>query len=101
MALTFEENGNVWCEIVFSDTGHGIADEHLEKIFDPFFTTKLGGTGLGLAIVYRIIEDHGGTITVETDKGKNAKFIIRIPIVEDEHYNRIADERTKNRFASL
>jgi signal transduction histidine kinase len=70
------------CEIIITDTGPGIAHEFLEKIFDPFFTTKRRGTGLGLAIVYRIVEDHGGTITVDSKPGKGAQFTIRLPMIE-------------------
>ena len=68
------------CEIIFTDTGHGIAREFQEKIFDPFFTTKTQGTGLGLAIAHRIIDDHKGTISVESEEGKGARFIIRLPL---------------------
>jgi two-component system sensor histidine kinase PilS (NtrC family) len=63
-----------------SDTGSGIADEHLPSIFDPFFTTKNDGTGLGLAIVYRIIEDLGGSIDVKSEPGKGTVFTVRLPI---------------------
>ncbi len=79
-------DGASWCEIVIADTGKGIALEYRDNIFDPFFTTKIGGTGLGLAIVYRIIEDHGGMISVETDEGKGAEFKIRIPMIEDTSF---------------
>jgi len=71
-----------WCEIVIQDTGDGISQEYLDKIFDPFFTTKTGGTGLGLAIVYRIIEDHGGIIDVESEAGRGTTFRIRLPALE-------------------
>lgn len=71
-----------WCEITVTDTGQGIARDHLEKLFDPFFTTKSDGTGLGLAIVYRIIEDHEGTIDVESGPGKGSTFRIRLPLEE-------------------
>jgi signal transduction histidine kinase len=70
------------CEIIITDSGPGIAHEFLKKIFDPFFTTKRRGTGLGLAIVYRIVEDHGGTITVDSRPGQGAQFTIRLPMME-------------------
>jgi PAS domain S-box-containing protein len=65
-----------------SDTGHGMTEETRSKIFDPFFTTKdFGkGTGLGLTVVKGIIEEHGGTITVETVVGKGTTFWIRFPL---------------------
>ena len=80
------EDDSVWCEIIIADTGRGIAREDLKKIFDPFFTTKTGGTGLGLAIVYRIIEDHEGTISVDSQEGKGTRFSIRIPMLEELSY---------------
>jgi len=68
-------------EIRFSDTGGGIGPDEIGKIFDPFFTTKDPGrgTGLGLWIVYSIIENHCGTIRVESEKGKGARFVIFLP----------------------
>ena len=65
--------------IVVSDTGEGIASDDIDKIFDPFFTTKARGTGLGLAIAYRIIEDHGGVISVMSKKGQGTTFTVRLP----------------------
>jgi two-component system sensor histidine kinase PilS (NtrC family) len=75
-----------WCEIIITDSGQGIAQEDRDRIFNPFFTTKTGGTGLGLSIVYRIIEDHQGTITVDSSPGKGTQFIIRLPISEEPVY---------------
>jgi signal transduction histidine kinase len=71
-------------EITVADTGEGIAAEDLEKLFDPFFTTKETGTGLGLAISHGIIEQHGGSITVESIPGKGSTFIIRLPVSSGE-----------------
>jgi len=63
------------------DTGVGIPSESLSKIFDPGFTTKgVGvGTGLGLSISYKIVEDQGGTINVESEVGKGSTFTVSIP----------------------
>lgn len=69
-------------EMCFADTGSGIDAEVKEKVFDPFFSTKgpTKGTGLGLSICYSIIKDHGGTIDIDSEKGKGTKFTIRIPV---------------------
>jgi two-component system NtrC family sensor kinase len=65
-----------------SDTGRGIKPEHLSRIFDPFFTTKAQrtDTGIGLSVVHKIIEDHGGTIRVESYLGTGTTFVINFPI---------------------
>ena len=69
-------------EVEFTDSGHGIKEEDLDRIFSPFFTTKeVGhGTGLGLAISYGIVKEHKGTITVESQEGQGATFTIRLPV---------------------
>jgi PAS domain S-box-containing protein len=66
---------------VISDTGHGIPKEDLPKIFHPFFTTKEAGkgTGLGLTVVHNIVQEHGGTIAVESEPGKGTTFTITLP----------------------
>lgn len=68
--------------IRIADTGSGMPESVRAKIFEPFFTTKAvgSGTGLGLSIVFRIIEDHGGRIEVETAPGKGSEFIIHLPL---------------------
>ena len=71
--------GGRWVEVAFTDTGPGIAPEHLSKIFDPFFTTKEKGTGLGLSVVYGIIERHGGKIEIQSQVGKGTRVAIRLP----------------------
>ena len=65
--------------IEVSDTGRGIPPRDREKLFLPDFTTKGRGTGLGLAIVSRIVADHNGTIRVEDNRPKGARFIIELP----------------------
>lgn len=65
-----------------ADNGPGISPANMAKIFDPFFTTKPQGqgTGLGLSLVYGMIQEHGGTITAQSDFGHGATFIIDLPI---------------------
>jgi two-component system NtrC family sensor kinase len=68
--------------IAVSDTGCGIAEENMDRIFEPFFTTKETGTGtgLGLAISYEIVQQHSGTIDVESEVGKGTTFTVHLPI---------------------
>jgi signal transduction histidine kinase len=66
-------------EITVIDRGCGIPPDKIDTIFNPFVTNKQGGTGLGLAIVARIIDGHGGRITVESDLGKGSTFRIYLP----------------------
>ena len=76
------EHGHV--RVGVSDTGHGMPEEIRSKVFEPFFTTKdFGkGTGLGLTVVKGIIEEHGGTIAVESVVDKGTTFWIRLPLEE-------------------
>jgi len=66
-------------EVVVRDTGTGIAKENMSKIFQPLFTTKAKGIGMGLAICKRIVEEHSGTIDVESEVGKGTAFLIKLP----------------------
>jgi len=76
------EEGASQVEIEVADTGCGIPEEVLDRIFDPFFTTKKDGSGLGLATVHRIVEGHGGQLTVESHVGRGTRFRIRLPRAE-------------------
>ncbi|MDE3035180.1 MAG: PAS domain S-box protein [Nitrospirota bacterium] len=81
LRIAAEPTGN-HVTITVADTGHGIPEEHLTKIFTPFFTTKeVGkGTGLGLTVVHGILQEHGGTITVDSQKGQGTTFTLMLPI---------------------
>jgi signal transduction histidine kinase len=69
-------------EIQVRDTGYGIAEDELGKIFDPYFTTKQGknGTGLGLYITKKVIDDHRGSIDVNSTLGEGTTFALRLPL---------------------
>ena len=72
------------CELLFRDDGPGISAELVDKIFEPFFTTKEKGTGLGLAITRQIVEQHHGTISVESREGVGSCFTVRLPLHPEE-----------------
>ena len=74
-------------QIVVSDTGRGISPENIERVFEPFFTTKTvkghgrsrAGAGLGLAFCKKVVEEHGGSIAVESRLGEGTRFVVRLP----------------------
>lgn len=63
-----------------TDTGPGIPPDVLDKIFQPYFSKKRGGSGLGLPTTRRIIEEHGGSLTVHSDVGRGSDFVITLPV---------------------
>jgi len=73
--------------VIVSDSGSGIAQEHIQRIYDPFFTTKNGGretrkgTGLGLSVTYGIIQEHAGKIQVESRVGEGTTFYLEFPLI--------------------
>jgi two-component system NtrC family sensor kinase len=70
-----------YVEVRIADTGQGIPKENLSRIFEPFFTTKGEyGNGLGLAVIWGIIDNHNGTIDVESEPAKGTTFVIRLPL---------------------
>lgn len=76
--------GNERVLVSFGDTGCGIKMEDLGKIFDSFYTTKETGTGLGLAISKRIVDEHGGSISVESAAGVGTTVTVMLPPMQDE-----------------
>lgn len=75
---------NLECDfviIMIKDTGQGISQEDLQRIFEPFYTRKSGGSGLGLAISKRIIEIHGGIITVQSERQRGSIFTVLLPVL--------------------
>jgi len=75
---TQRTEGGVWISVI--DRGSGIEAKNLESIFNPFFTTKAEGVGLGLAVVSKIVEEHGGEISVDSTPGEGSVFLIRLPM---------------------
>lgn len=76
----FGEKGRDKIVVQVSDTGIGIPTEKIEKVFDPFFTLKEEGSGLGLFTAFRVLQEHGGAIEVESELGKGTKFTLWLPI---------------------
>jgi signal transduction histidine kinase len=79
ITVTVERHDGV-AAIAVTDTGRGIAPEHLPHIFRPFYTTKGNGTGLGLSLARRIVEEHGGRIEVSSTLGRGSTFIVFLPL---------------------
>lgn len=75
------ETGGPQLHVNIHDTGVGIAPEHLARLFQPFFTTKKNGTGLGLAISQRIVQEHHGSIRVQSEAGKGSRFSLTLPLL--------------------
>ncbi len=67
-----------------SDTGHGIDPQDAERIFQPFYSTKVKGSGLGLAIVRRLVDIHGGKVSLQSEEGAGTTFTVCLPIDPDE-----------------
>ncbi len=66
--------------VIIRDTGMGIPEKHVKKVFDPFFTTKKDGTGMGLALTHNIVNDHAGSIEIESIPGKGTSVKVEFPI---------------------
>ena len=74
--------GNGCVQVRVRDEGHGMAPDVRRHVFDPFFTTRgqQGGTGLGLSIAHGIVEDHGGTIEMESEVGRGTTVTVSLPV---------------------
>jgi signal transduction histidine kinase len=68
-----------WLVIAFQDQGIGLSRNAMIHLFEPFYTTKSTGTGLGLSISYGIVEQHGGTLEVESEQGRGSCFTVKLP----------------------
>ncbi|HYP13215.1 MAG TPA: ATP-binding protein [Bryobacteraceae bacterium] len=71
-----------YARIEVADSGHGISQDHIPRIYDPFFTTKAArkGTGLGLSVTYGIVQEHGGSIDVQSEPGAGTLFHLEFPL---------------------
>jgi PAS domain S-box-containing protein len=88
--LTIETSGfknNKAVRIAFTDTGVGIPQKYISSLFEPFFTTKKKGkgVGLGLSVAYGIIQDHGGSININTKEGLGTTFLITLPLEKESN----------------
>ncbi len=82
------------------DTGVGIPRGTLAKLFDPFFTTKASGTGLGLSISQTIMQEHGGSIAVDSKEGRGTTVLLNFPLEKRNGERRQLDPRTVERHAA-
>ncbi len=82
-----------WLQAEVSDTGCGIAEDTLDRVFNPFFTTKRTGTGLGLSISQTIIQEHGGTLAIESALGRGTRATLELPVEKRRGRRRTHDPR--------
>jgi len=68
--------------IGFRDTGRGMTASERSQLFYPFHTSFSGGTGIGMAIVYRIVEEHGGRVVVESEAGAGTHIEVELPVTQ-------------------
>ncbi|MBU4320009.1 MAG: two-component sensor histidine kinase, partial [Nitrospinae bacterium] len=67
--------------IIISDTGKGIPEDELPKVYEPFYTTKRNGLGLGLAMTKRVVEEHGGKVSIHSIAGDGSTVVITLPVI--------------------
>ena len=78
MVRTHTTRNSVALDLI--DTGSGVDDNTVLHMFEPFYSTKDGGSGLGLPTARRIIEAHGGRISVQSEVGRGTKFVLEFPV---------------------
>jgi signal transduction histidine kinase len=78
------ERRDGFAQLSISDTGKGLTEEECARLFTPYYTTKQHGTGLGLAIAQSVVSDHHGKISVTSEPGKGATFVIELPVKQGE-----------------
>lgn len=88
--------GSNWIELRIEDNGPGISPDKIDRVFDPYITGKAKGTGLGLAIVKKIIEEHGGIISVDPETSPGAAFLIRLPALRAQSLCAIGEREKIN-----
>ena len=88
LIIRTEKENSAWVNIYLTDNGIGMDENTKKKIFEPFFTTKdVGeGTGLGMSIVFKIIERHGGSLTVNSEPSKGTEFKISLPVIQPNEF---------------
>jgi signal transduction histidine kinase len=77
--------------ILFSDSGRGMTDTDVQRLFQPFRTSFPSGTGLGMAISYRIVQEHGGRIDVDSRPGSGTTITVTLPIAQRLHTEVMAE----------
>ncbi len=80
LTLKVEADSKDWVRMTVADTGSGIVQEEIEKVFDYSYTTREKGLGLGLPIAHKIIEEHGGSLTIESQVGVGTTVVILLPL---------------------
>jgi len=81
LSIGVSEKSEEMAQVEIRDNGPGIPEEVRSRIFDPFFTTKSDGTGLGLSVSNSIIEEHGGTISLDSEQGRGTTFCVNLPTI--------------------
>ena len=84
LSISVDSREDKFVNISVKDTGSGISVEDQKKLFTPFFTTKKEGIGLGLVIIKEIIDNHKGTLSVDSEVGKGTRFLINLPTAKQE-----------------